>query len=230
MHISIRRSVFFDTILVVCGGTMKTCTKCKKSKSKAEFHRHKKSKDGLKSRCKECRNKDNAKHRDANSEYYANWRKENKAYVKQYNSQYHAENKERLNKERTERAKKNEAHEKARKKAWYKKNKDKVMATKRRRRDKKLSCNESYSRNDERITLRAFDYKCFNCNKKDKLHIDHHRPLVKGFGLSLNNAVVLCETCNLSKSTKDPEDFYGNKLCTQLDKKLEKIKQANKDK
>jgi hypothetical protein len=41
---------------------MKQCTKCKKWKSKSEFHKHKQARDGLKPRCKECRNEARRQH------------------------------------------------------------------------------------------------------------------------------------------------------------------------
>lgn len=38
--------------------TEKKCTKCDETKSVKEFHKRKDAKDGLRSRCKECRNSD----------------------------------------------------------------------------------------------------------------------------------------------------------------------------
>lgn len=75
----------------------------------------------------------------------------------------------------------------------------------------------------KRITLKAFEHKCYNCGAVTELCIDHHRPLIKKFALALDNAVVLCSLCNSKKGQKDPEEFYGTERCAELDKKLIEI-------
>ena len=207
---------------------MKKCSKCEQLKDVGEFHRSKIAPDGYKSYCKVCNNTKNAKHRAKNPEYYQQWRDEHKEVVKEHNIAYRAIHREEMNATRLERARQNPEHEKAKKKAWYEANKDKVIERKRRRRDREIVCGEIYSREHERATLKAFDNKCFKCGSKDQLHIDHHRPLVKGYALSLDNAVVLCEFCNKSKGTKDPEKFYGTIQCLELDNKLAQIKYSVK--
>lgn len=201
----------------------KKCSKCSKLKGLNEFHKSRNHKDGLKPSCKICRNSANKKHREKNLGYYQKWRDEHKDKVKKYNKKYCKENKNRLSKERSARARRSPEATTRYKKEWYKKNKAKVLEGKRRRRDRQANCEESYTRSDERITLQAFSNKCFRCNSEDNLHIDHHRPLVKGFGLSVGNAVVLCGPCNHSKGIKDPEKFYGTKVCAKLDRKLAKL-------
>jgi 5-methylcytosine-specific restriction endonuclease McrA len=110
---------------------------------------------------------------------------------------------------------------------WYKKNIKKAKAIRKKsartRRAKKLKLNETYTTQDEQITLKKFKNKCAKCGTNRKLEIDHHRPLSKGNPLTLSNAVVLCRACNASKSDKDPEEFYGTRRCKQIDKKLKNI-------
>ena len=56
---------------------------------------------------------------------------------------------------------------------------------------------------------RQFGFRCFNCGAGPKrLHLDHHRPLVKGHALVYGNCASLCRACNLSKGALDPEEFY----------------------
>jgi hypothetical protein len=55
----------------------------------------------------------------------------------------------------------------------------------------------------------TFQSKCFRCGSTDRLAIDHHHPLTHGHPLSLSNAVLLCVSCNSSKGTKDPKEFYS---------------------
>jgi 5-methylcytosine-specific restriction endonuclease McrA len=49
---------------------LKTCTGCKAGKPLHEFHRHKRSKDGVRQRCKTCRAQATAEDRSANPEKY----------------------------------------------------------------------------------------------------------------------------------------------------------------
>lgn len=172
---------------LILGVSMKKCSKCGESKERSEFHRSSVHKDGLKPSCKVCRNAANKRHRENNPEYFQKWRDENKDRVKEYNAQYHDTNRNQANKRRLELAKKHPDREKARKHAWYLSNKDKVIARKRRRRDRKIAAGENYTSEHEKITLAAFGNKCFKCGNGDKLHVDHHRPLIKGHPLSLDN-------------------------------------------
>jgi len=108
-------------------------------------------------------------------------------------------------------------------KKWADNNPLKIKEMSRKRRAKKLQVQEDFTAEQELITRKAFNSQCFNCKSTDNLHIDHHRPLSKGNALTLQNAVVLCQPCNSSKGPKSPEDFYGEKKCEILDKKLKKI-------
>jgi 5-methylcytosine-specific restriction endonuclease McrA len=50
---------------------------------------------------------------------------------------------------------------------------------------------------------------CYWCNKKcdDDFHIDHYLPLSKGGLHKIENLVISCPTCNLTKSAKDPYEY-----------------------
>jgi 5-methylcytosine-specific restriction endonuclease McrA len=83
-----------------------------------------------------------------------------------------------------------------------------------RRRELAQSLDTSFSKEDVYEVYQRFDHKCFACNSQDNLSIDHHRPLSKGHPLSGQNAVLLCVSCNASKGSKQPEEFYSQ---TQLE-------------
>ena len=54
--------------------------------------------------------------------------------------------------------------------------------------------------------------KCPACRQElVKFHIDHIKPLSKGGKHELLNLQLLCPTCNLNKSAKDPVDFMQSK-------------------
>lgn len=74
-----------------------------------------------------------------------------------------------------------------------------------------------YSILDEQTTRLIFDNQCFKCQSKNALQIDHNYPLSDGVGLSIDNAVLLCKSCNTSKRTKRPEEFYTQQEFEKLE-------------
>lgn len=64
------------------GTRLKTCSKCGEEKTLDEFHKAKKGKNGLQSKCKTCRAEERRKHYEANKKHIAEtnrkWREANK--------------------------------------------------------------------------------------------------------------------------------------------------------
>ncbi len=79
------------------------------------------------------------------------------------------------------------------------------------RREKKSSLGESNHIPKKLNTLvkERFEYQCFQCGANNDLTIDHHYPLSKGKRLTLDNAVLLCRSCNSKTNKKFPEDYYN---------------------
>lgn len=48
---------------------------------------------------------------------------------------------------------------------------------------------------------------CVLCGTEKNLTVDHVKPLSRGHGLYPGNAVVLCRSCNSTKSNKHPDDL-----------------------
>lgn len=69
---------------------MKICIKCKIDKELNEFHKHKSSKDGYETKCKQCRKFYQDKY---NKKYY----KENKEEIDKHSKEYYGNNKEKIN-------------------------------------------------------------------------------------------------------------------------------------
>lgn len=78
----------------------------------------------------------------------------------------------------------------------------------RRKSDKRYKLDCLYTLQDEQITREIFKHQCFKCHAVDNLEIDHHNPASRGYGLSLNNAVLLCRSCNATKRDRLPQEFY----------------------
>ena len=154
-----------------------------------------------------------------------------------YDKEYYAKNTEKCLKNSKKWQKKNPDYHKEygkrketiiRSKKWRKNNPEYLRMIARKRRAMKKKIKENYTIKHSVITFNAFNNKCYNCKSTEKLEIDHHRPLSKGYPLTLKNAVILCRSCNSSKGNKSPEDFYGRYKCKKLDTKLKKIAKNNK--
>ena len=177
---------------------MKKCNICGLQKSINDFGENHKSIDGKEYHCILC-----------NRKLSFDWAKEHPKHIQEYRDKH-----------KKEKSEYNKMYTKEHRELKYEHN--------RKRRARKLDVEENYTAEQIEITLAAFKYRCFNCGSDYKLCIDHHHPLIKEFALSLDNAVVLCRSCNSKKGFKNPEDFYGEEKCNILDKKLAEIlKQGN---
>jgi len=148
------------------------------------------------------------------------WREKNKDKIKEQKIKSYHRNKKPLS-----------LTQKLNKRKWQLMNKDKaILATNKyakknpayrrsismMRRQRKNNVFESFSRILVIQTYSKFNYKCFNCSTTENLTIDHHYPLSKGFALTINNAVLLCRSCNSSKHNKLPESFYSPEQLSDL--------------
>lgn len=86
----------------------------------------------------------------------------------------------------------------------------------RRRLARKFDVDMQLSKADIAFIYHKFDSMCFLCHAVDHLEIDHHYPLSAGFGLNTKNAVLLCRSCNASKSDKSPNKFYSKEQLSKL--------------
>lgn len=107
---------------------MKKCSKCGVDKSLDEFYSHKRSKDGKRSACKECSNKENKSWADKNalkySEYLKQYRQDHKEDHKNYLIDYQEKNKEKIKLQEKSWRRKNSERVKNNHKNWYDKNRD----------------------------------------------------------------------------------------------------------
>ena len=100
------------------------CYKCHEIKAVSEFGKNKNNKDGVDTRCKDCRKEyykqnaehyaeyykqnadkikeQNAEYRKQNAEYYAEWHKQNADKRKEYNAEYYKQNADKLKKQMVE--------------------------------------------------------------------------------------------------------------------------------
>lgn len=159
----------------------KICSKCGESKPRDRFYRDKTKTDGLRSHCKNCVNTYNQQEQVLQYRIAATKRfRTDKSHDREYCKRYrHSDHGRVVRQQQT-----------------------------RRYRERKQLLDLKLSLQDIEIIYNRFSHQCFNCGSVDCLSIDHHRPLSLGFGLTINNAVLLCRSCNATKHDKMPEDFY----------------------
>lgn len=89
-------------------------------------------------------------------------------------------------------------------------------ANEQRRRERVLATKTTFSKTDYQLVYSRFSNQCFKCGKVDRLCVDHHYPLAKGYKLEHTNAVLLCKSCNSSKRDRLPEEFYSSEELKKL--------------
>lgn len=168
------------TSLTESPAILKRCTRCGVEKPVAEFQKQSSSKDGLRSWCKACDAARQATYREANREQ-----------VNARSAAYYHVHRE---------------YEAARNAAYRKSHPEKERAKKHQRRARKLNAKGTYTADQIINLLKKQRGKCVYCKSsiKEKYHIDHIMPLVKGGGNGIENLQLLCPTCNLRKNATDP--------------------------
>jgi 5-methylcytosine-specific restriction endonuclease McrA len=99
-------------------------------------------------------------------------------------------------------------------KEWIKNNKDKrkfiIFNYHSKRRELKKNGENSLAIKKWAESQKKICYWCNN-NCEKNYHIDHYVPLSKGGKHLINNLVISCPSCNLSKNAKDPYKFAATK-------------------
>ena len=211
---------------------MKTCTKCKIEKPKSDFHKNSQSKSGIRPNCKACEIERKAKYRSNNIDSVnarcAVYRNANREKVRASNAAYKASNPEKINAIRVAWVSTNSVKVKAGLAKWKEANRDRVRelnaawnashpevmaAISRNRRARDRNADGSHTNADVKLILLSQNNQCANCKAtlilsgKKKYHVDHVMPLALGGSNWPSNLQCLCQTCNLRKSSKHPDDW-----------------------
>jgi len=78
-----------------------------------------------------------------------------------------------------------------------------------KRREKRFGINSIVNIEMIKAILKIFEYKCFLCNSKSNLCLDHFNPVQYKIPIYLDNCLVLCTSCNSKKNRKNPKDFFS---------------------
>ena len=169
---------------------MKKCTKCGIVKPFECFYKRKNSKDGLRYECKLC-----------DKEYYD----KNKEHSKEWNKEYYDKNKEYYKEYRE----KNKEHYKEYQKEYYKTPQGKISYRKGRHKRRAIKLQATRIMPDSVIEKLLTRKRCFYCNRvlNGNGHLEHMFPLSKEGVHHIDNLVMACSHCNLTKNAINPYEW-----------------------
>jgi hypothetical protein len=205
----------------------KPCSKCGLVKSIDSFHKNKSHKDGLQSRCKDCRAKASDEYYkihkekilERNNHYVAEHKEERNRYVKQYcadhkehKKQYYSENREKITKWNKQYIFENKEHFVDYIRLWHKNNPEKSTGYFQKRRSTKRKLISTLTVEQWVEAKEYFSNKCAYCGKIGKLTRDHFIALSKLGEYSHNNIIPVCKQCNCSKHNADFFEWYPQQI------------------
>ncbi len=171
----------------------------------------------IEGKCVECVKEDIIKNAKIYTERASLWQKNNKERIKLWRDKNYRENLE-IHREKSRKYKK-ENPEIARKAMakWKLKqeNREKLRAWWANRRARKSKINGSFLKSDVDSIFQSQNFQCAACSvdlKEKKFHVDHIKPLAKGGSNWPWNLQILCPQCNMSKSSKDYEEWKASKF------------------
>lgn len=150
------------------------------------------------------------------------YKRKYKAYIQEYRKREHTKQLERAKSKRWKA--KNPEYCKVQLRKWQQDNPDKVRRLSHNRRAVLRNCEGTYAVDDIKTMFNTQDGRCFYCNcllycsrKLTYLgvtihnnicyHIDHKIPISRGGSNYIENIVISCPRCNISKNNKTAEEF-----------------------
>ena len=206
----------------------KVCSKCKREwPATTEYFSVQKAyrgrKERLNSHCKDCKHKKDAVYTALHSEerklykagrkeedklYMQRWRKENQEQVKEYDEKYRREHAQHMS----------ERH-KAYCGVYYKTERGLVQmrVSSQNRRARKRNAVGTHTTDELYAQLQRQKNTCYYCKRtleasRRSWHAEHVEPLSRGGSNSIDNIVIACRECNLSKGHKLPHEWERGTL------------------
>jgi len=200
---------------------MKRCRICGKVKPLEEFDKRKTGRDGHRTECHVCRQKDKLAYCERNREREAararKWYAENQERASASRRKYYRENREAViassqkwaesnrkksNGYKQKWAKANPEKMRECRTRWVKENPEKRQVINRRRKHREANVISNLSGDEWLMILEKYGHKCLCCGSTDNLTIDHVLPLSMGGALIAGNVQPLCGVCNSAKGPR----------------------------
>lgn len=192
---------------------LKTCTKCNISQPLSNFTKKAATSDGINYQCKTCTKEYRAFYNQQNKEALLKKSKEYKKNhpekIKQQTKKYYEQNKDKLKVKNDKYNAVNKDKKANYNKIYYTSEKGKVALANSRHRRRTITQSSDIS-TSQLLTVKKYALNCYWCGISLQTiipHIDHYYPLSKNGQHVINNIVLACPTCNLSKNDKNPADF-----------------------
>lgn len=135
-------------------------------------------------------------------------RKRTKEELKIYRAEYRARNKEKIKASNARYYRENKAKRDKYNKEYSQKYPEVKQRSKKRRRHIAKNLEATLTPDEWQEILDKHFHRCHYCGKKsDKLHQEHKIPISKGGGLTKENIVPACQSCNSSKNVNDYKKF-----------------------
>jgi 5-methylcytosine-specific restriction endonuclease McrA len=197
---------------LIRGAMFKRCTRCRKQKPITEFYKNKGHKDGLAIYCKECYGELSRASRETDPNFSVKrqeiWKKYKATKYKEIqekDKKYKQKNIERLRAYGRKWMRENVEKARVATKKWISGNPEKISEYRQSRRARKKKAGGTITAAEIRWLREFYNYTCLRCGRREpevKLTLDHVIPLVVGGKNTIDNAQLLCKSCNSSKGTK----------------------------
>lgn len=183
-------------------GGVRICTKCKRElpATLEFFHKSKQNSIGLHAHCKDCRNIEKREYNSVNSDK-----------VRHQKRLSHIRNREKNNKRTQKWYHQNLDDNRSKSRSNYHKNKQPYFDRANQRIHQKRSNGGYFTQVEINELYEEQAGMCFYCFEPlgQDFHRDHHIPISRGGTNWIENIVLACEPCNLSKGDKLPTEWKG---------------------
>lgn len=200
---------------------LKTCKKCgsEKPATNEHFYKDKTKKDGFHVHCRDCQRAYatdyRSSRRDEAKARSRSWHAANREYANKRSRAYYLAHKDRHAELGRKWRTNNRERAKETNRAWHLANPERWKASNWRRRSLIRQSKGTLTAVDIKSQYKSQKGKCYYCHSKvgDNYHIEHVIPLSRGGSNSLENIVIACPACNLSKKDKLPHEWpQGGRL------------------
>lgn len=193
---------------------LKYCPHCDRVLVLESFAESKTTSDGRQSYCRVCYASYYETKRTARLEWQRQYAANHAAEVKGRNVAYYEQHREELCQREGARYYENREARRETQRAYVatEQGKEARQTSNHRRKERERANDASLTSEQWRRALEFFGHKCAYCGESTTdMHQEHFIPVVLGGGLTANNIIPACSTCNLSKKSTEPQTWANGR-------------------